>query len=91
MLALVSSPVQADPPNPIQDSRARENENEIKEDILKTPKPRVSAIRFPQDFALDVLWGKFILLRQSGIGWFCQHAKVGDKGLSDFFIRQNRC
>jgi hypothetical protein len=44
---------------------------------------------FRQGFELDVLWGKFILLKQSGIGWFCQRAKVGDKGLSDFFIRWN--
>lgn len=31
-----------------------------------------------------------MMLKQSGIGWFCQHAKVGDNGLSDFFIRRNR-
>jgi hypothetical protein len=33
---------------------------------------------------------KLILSAQSGIGWFGQRAKVGDKSLSGFFVRQNR-
>jgi len=52
--------------------------------------PRKFRVIFSDRFALDVGIGNFMMLRQSGIGWFCQRAKSETNGLSDFFIRQSR-
>jgi hypothetical protein len=86
-------------PKPSPSFRNPNSELRIPNSALSSPLGQPPKYRFlpgapPKNrlgFALDVGIGKFILLGQSGIGWLVQRAKVGDNGLSDFFVRRNGC